>query len=121
MPLARLQALRNGHIPWEEMLDLKGFKIHAARDRLAQFIQNQAQKASRHERCVLIVHGQEGSHDAPPLIKNLINQWLPQFNEVLAFHSAQVRDGGAGAIYDFKKVLHTDLPSRLSKNTQSSS
>ena len=118
-PTKRFHALKNGQIPWDGMLDLKGFKTEAARATLSQFIQKQAKS---HERCVLIIHGKESSHGAPPLIKNLLNQWLPQFDEVLAFHSAQAKDGGLGAVYVLlKKVSHADLPARLPpKNRESS-
>lgn len=111
VPTTRFHALKNGQIPWDGMLDLKGFKTEAARATLLQFIQNQTQV---HERCVLIIHGKDSRQGVPPLIKNLINQWLPQIDEVFAFHSAQIKDGGLGAIYVLlKKVSQTDLPTRL--------
>ena len=34
-----------------------------------------------------------------PVLKTHVAYWLPQLNDVLAFSSAQSRDGGTGAIY----------------------
>lgn len=92
----RFKALKNGQIPWEGRLDLHGLKSEKARDALCQFIQMQA---ANHKRCLLIIHGKGGHEGAPPVIKNLVNRWLPQMDEVLAFHSALPKDGGAGAVY----------------------
>ncbi|MCW8409707.1 Smr/MutS family endonuclease [Legionella sp. PATHC035] len=92
----RFKALRHGQIPWEARLDLHGLKSENARDTLCQFIQTQAENNSR---CILIIHGKGGYQGAPPVIKNLLNRWLPQLDEVLAFHSALPKDGGSGAVY----------------------
>ena len=103
VPTKRLDALKNGQISREATLNLQGLKTEAAREALCQFIEVQAQK---HERCFLIIHGKDTRKDAPPLIKNLLNQWLPQFNEVLAFHSAQAKDGGLGqSMYYLKQFF----------------
>jgi len=100
----RLKALKTGQIPWEARLDLHGLKSEEARDNLCQFIQTQAQN---HKRCLLIIHGKGGYQGAPPVIKNLLNRWLSQMDEVLAFHSALPKDGGSGAVYVLlKKVVH---------------
>lgn len=96
VPSKRFRALKNGQIPWEARLDLHGFKTEAARESLSQFIQIQKQN---NKRCLLIIHGKGGHQGSPPVIKNLVNRWLPQFEEVLAFHSAQAKDGGHGAVY----------------------
>lgn len=92
----QLKALRNGQIHWEAKLDLHGKHVDAARQSLCQFIETQTQNDKR---CVLIVHGKGGQEGAPPVIKNLVNRWLPQIDDVVAFHSALPRDGGTGALY----------------------
>lgn len=92
----RFKALKNGQIRWEGRLDLHGLKSETARDSLCHFIQTQMEQEKR---CVLIVHGKGGHLGAPPVIKNLVNRWLPQLEEVLAFHSALPKDGGMGAVY----------------------
>lgn len=96
--LAQKRALKNGQIPWEARLDLHGYQIEKARDSLCRFIQAQQDK-----RCVLIIHGKGGHQGSPPVIKNLINRWLPQMDEILAFHSAHAKDGGSGALYVLMK------------------
>jgi DNA-nicking Smr family endonuclease len=46
------------------------------------------------------VHGKgNGSWQKQPVLKNKLNQWLRQRDEVLAFCSARPCDGGTGAIY----------------------
>lgn len=92
----RFKALKNGQIPWEERLDLHGLQGDTARGLLCQFIHAQTEHKKR---CLLIIHGKGGHQGAPPVIKNLVNRWLPQLDDVLAFHSAQPKDGGAGAVY----------------------
>ncbi|MGC1182175.1 Smr/MutS family protein [Legionella sp.] len=92
----RFKALKNGQIPWEGRLDLHGFKSEKARDALCQFIRIQAEN---NKRSLLIIHGKGGHEGAPPVIKNLVNRWLPQLENVLAFHSALPKDGGTGAVY----------------------
>ncbi|CAM2858826.1 Smr/MutS family protein [Legionella worsleiensis] len=93
---SRLRHLKNGAIAWEARLDLHGLQTEEARKALCQFIHNQKEQ---NKRCLLIIHGKGGHLGAPPVIKNLINRWLPQFDEVLAFHSALAKDGGNGAVY----------------------
>lgn len=90
----RFKALQKGEIPWEARLDLHGKTTEEARVALSHFLSNQAGK-----KCLLIVHGKGGYHGVPPVIKNLVNRWLPQFEEVLAYHSAIPKDGGTGAVY----------------------
>lgn len=94
----RFKDLKNGRIAWEARLDLHGLRADQARDTLCQFITKQTEYRNR---CVLIIHGKGGQEGAPPLIKNLVNRWLPQMDEVIAFHSALPKDGGTGAIYVF--------------------
>jgi DNA-nicking Smr family endonuclease len=110
--------LKNGQIPWEAELNLSGFAKEAAREVLSVFIQKQV-KSNR--RCVLIIHGHEGQKNKPPLIKNLINCWLPQIPEVQAFYSAQKKDGGVAAVYVLlNSKVHTE-PARLPKADKNTS
>ena len=109
LPSKRVRDLRIGAIRWESRLDLHGMKADAAREALCRFIESQFQNSKR---CVLIIHGKGGHEGAPPVIKNLVNRWLPQMEEVLAFHSALPKDGGQGAVYVLLKksglALSTD-------------
>jgi DNA-nicking Smr family endonuclease len=92
----RFRALQKGAIPWEARLDLHGLHRDEAKEALSQFIHHQIQN---HKRSLLIIHGKGGQEGSPPVIKNLVNRWLPQFSDVLAFHSACPKDGGNGAVY----------------------
>lgn len=108
--LQRFQELKNGQIHIEDILDIQGLKTDAARKALQNFIELHAKK---HERCMLIIFGKERLIQKKPPLKNLINSWLPQFKEVLAFHSAQAIDGGLEAVYVLlKREYQTDLPVR---------
>ena len=95
----RFRELKNGAIFWENRLDLHGLRIDEARDTLCHFIYQQIQYKHR---CALIIHGKGGRH-REPLLKNLVNHWLKQIPQVLAFHSAINKHGGTGALYVFLK------------------
>ncbi len=91
------QDLQRGVIQPESTLDLHGLRVAEARRELAQFI---PWCAHRGYRCVRIIHGKgQRSAEQQPILKQKINQWLPQRKEVLAFVSAPRRDGGTGAVY----------------------
>ncbi|MCP4598218.1 Smr/MutS family protein [Neptuniibacter sp.] len=95
--LRLLKRLKQGHIPWEQGLDLHGYTVDQARDQLSNFIFDARR---RNNRCVLIVHGKShSSGNQQALIKSYVNEWLKRLNGVLAFCSAQARDGGSGALY----------------------
>lgn len=96
LPNKRFKALRHGQIPWEARLDLHGLQAEKAKEALCHFIST---RAEQNKRCLLIIHGKGGQEGAAPIIKNLVNRWLPQMDEVLAFHSALAKDGGHGAVY----------------------
>lgn len=92
-----LKKLRKGHIPWQEGLDLHGYSVDDAREQLTRFIRD-SQRAQL--RCVLVVHGKAFTQPGQPaLIKSHVNDWLRQMPDVLAFCSAQPKDGGTGALY----------------------
>lgn len=89
--------LRRGRIIPEASLDLHGYHVEEARKALPRFIDLAQQRALR---CVRIIHGKgKGSAGQQPILKQRINQWLPQSPAVLAFCSAPRWDGGSGATY----------------------
>ncbi|VAW71729.1 hypothetical protein MNBD_GAMMA10-2387 [hydrothermal vent metagenome] len=94
---AYLKQIRNARIPIEDQLDLHGYRAEQAGNALLSFLDH-AQQASY--KLVLIVHG-KGHHsgDAQPVLKTMVNKWLQSIPEVLAFVSAQPKDGGTGAVY----------------------
>lgn len=95
--LRLLKRLRQGHVPWEAGLDLHGYTVEQARDELSTFIHD----ASRQQlRAVIVIHGKAFTQPGQPaLLKSCVNDWLRQLGPVLAFCSAQPKDGGTGAVY----------------------
>ncbi len=89
--------LRQGKIIIDDHLDLHGYTIAEARETLLEFIQF-AQK--QQIRCIRLVHGKGYRNSSnKPVLKNKVNSWLRQHPDVLAFSSAQPKDGGTGAMY----------------------
>ena len=91
-----MQRLQNGEIPYGDRIDLHGYRPHIATAELEKFFKH---ALAQQLRCLLVIHG-KGEHSAGnlPVMKNLLNQWLPEQPEVLAFHSAPPKLGGAGAL-----------------------
>ncbi len=91
------QDLRRGRLEIEMELDLHGLTAKHAQSTLEQFIRDCHR---RQIRCVRIIHGKGyGSEDRQPVLKQKVNHWLRQRQDVLAFCSATSRDGGTGAAY----------------------
>lgn len=92
-----LRQLKRGDLRPEARLDLHGQTIAEAGATLAEFLEA-AQATGL--RCVCVVHGKgHRSAEGRPVLKTQINQWLRDTPDVLAFSSAQPRDGGMGALY----------------------
>lgn len=93
----QMRKLRRGQFSIGGQLDLHGMTSDDARAALAAFI-HRSQAAGI--RCVRIIHGKgHGSRQKIPVLKNKVNRWLRQRDEVLAFCSAPPQDGGTGAVY----------------------
>jgi DNA-nicking Smr family endonuclease len=92
-----IRRLRRGLIPIEDELDLHGLTQTAARDQLAEFLQN---SRSAGIRCVRIIHGKGYRSGARgPILKIAVDLWLRRHLDVMAFSSARPIDGGTGAVY----------------------
>lgn len=95
-----LDKLRLGQLSPESHVDLHGLNALQAYTELVRFIRNAYQ---RNMRTVTVITGRGiNSPDGIAVIRNLIQEWLthdPFKRVVLAFCSAQPRDGGAGALY----------------------
>ncbi len=92
-----VKKLRRGQLPIDAALDLHGMVVTEAREALQAFI-DECQTSST--RCARIVHGKgHGSSSHYPVLKNRVNGWLREIDAVLAFCSAQPKDGGTGALY----------------------
>jgi len=91
------QKLRRGQFSIEAELDMHGMTITAAKEALSQFLANVIRKR---QSCVRIIHGKgRGSRNGKPVLKQNLQSWLRQRNDVLAYCSARPRDGGTGAVY----------------------
>jgi len=89
--------LRRGELAIESELDLHGLTKIEARMQVSTFLQ---ECRARQTRCVRIIHGKgHGSASKRPILKQYVNHWLRQREDILAFCSARQVDGGGGAIY----------------------
>lgn len=96
-----MKRLKNGkfHTIWQ--LDLHGYTENEADKVLKNFLTDAIAQQARY---LIIVHGKGyNSKTDFPVLKNLVNQRLPQVPQVLAYCSAQPKDGGTGAVYVFLK------------------
>lgn len=91
-----LKKLRQGKNPIEHSIDLHGLTVAQARQQLLTFLAECETSGIRH---TLIIHGKGYRSREKPVIKPMVNRWLRQLDNVLAFHSAQPADGGSGAVY----------------------
>jgi len=91
-----LKKLRSGKLLLDSTLDLHGLTVEQARLQLTEFMEECSQFGYRH---VIIIHGKGFRSQNRPVIKPMVNRWLRQADEVLAFYSAQPKDGGTGAVY----------------------
>ena len=92
-----LKQLRRGQLSITAELDLHGYIVADARIALTEFLTDCRLHG---DRCVRIVHGKgHGSRQKLPVLKNKVNSWLQQRDEILAFCSARPVDGGTGAVY----------------------
>jgi DNA-nicking Smr family endonuclease len=92
--------LRRGEYPVQGRLDLHGMIRADAKKAVEEFVLSSRRAGKR---CVLVVHG-KGLHSEAqiPVLKEGVQEWLSRgrvAREVIAFTSARVQDGGAGAVY----------------------
>jgi DNA-nicking Smr family endonuclease len=86
--------LRLGDYRFDSRLDLHGLTVEQSREALWRFVAD----CMKHDvRAALINHGKGAGRSTPALLKSCVAMWLPQFAEVLAFHSAPRHLGGTGA------------------------
>ena len=88
--------LRLGKYEIQLRLDLHRHTVEQARNALWHFVDD----CHKHGvRCALVTHGKGEGREQPARLKSCVNHWLRQFDQVLAFHSAQKTHGGVGATY----------------------
>jgi DNA-nicking Smr family endonuclease len=88
--------LRMGRYPIESRLDLHGLTVDEAMRVTSDFIRRSRLQSKR---CLHISHGKGVKQDSPAKLKNYVAVWLANMPEVLAYHSAQPKDGGTGCVY----------------------
>lgn len=86
--------LRLGDYQFDARLDLHGYSLEQAREAVFKFVRDCHRLDIR---AALIAHGKGVGRNPPALLKSCVAHWLPQFEEVLAFHSAPRHLGGMGA------------------------
>jgi DNA-nicking Smr family endonuclease len=109
---ASAERLKRGQYPIEARIDLHGMTQDDAHGTLGDFI---AASARAGRRCVLVITGKglrrlgddmssgaAGAAGAVGILRNAVPRWLneaPNRARILAFATAQPRDGGGGAFY----------------------
>lgn len=96
--------LKRGKLPIEARLDLHGMTQEQAQDELTGFL---ARAQSSGKRCVLVITG-KGPGREGGVLRRQLPQWLnlpANRARIVAFSSAQPRDGGHGAVYVLLKRL----------------
>lgn len=88
--------LRLGKYSLDARLDLHRLTVDRARREVYQFVRD---CVANDVRAALITHGKGEGRDQPALLKSYVALWLPQMEEVMAFHTAQKQHGGYGATY----------------------
>src|SRR5262245_19846221 len=94
------QRLHRGDYAVQAHIDLHGHTVEEAKEVVGRFLTS-AYLAG--QRCVLLIHGRGlNSKDNRPVLKEQVRIWLSHgrlSRLVLAFATAPVNDGGAGAVY----------------------
>lgn len=90
------KSMRMGKYPIDARLDLHKMTVERARIIVYQFIKD---CVANDVRTALITHGKGEGRERPALLKSCVAHWLPQIDDVLAFHTAQKQHGSYGATY----------------------
>jgi DNA-nicking Smr family endonuclease len=88
--------IRQGAIRPEDSIDLHGYRQAEALLELDEFM---SQAIQRRYRMILIIHGQGFRSQSEAVLKPLVQRWLSEQAQVLAWCPAQLRDGAGGASY----------------------
>lgn len=91
--------LKQGRYEAEARLDLHRMTVKHARSEVFGFIEESFEHGLR---SIMIVHGKgenSAQSKASGRLKAYVDHWLRELDQVQAFHSAQPRHGGTGAVY----------------------
>lgn len=93
------EKLHRGAFSIQGHIDLHGLSVETARDAFEDFFKKSIADGKR---MILVIHGRGLSSPAKPILKTNVFKWLttgPWRKWVMAFASARLCDGGAGATY----------------------
>ncbi len=88
--------LKKARYSFDYHLDLHRMSVSQARQIIYQLISSSEVEDFR---CLLITHGKGERSQQPAKLKSYVNHWLRQIEQVIAFHSALPKHGGAGSVY----------------------
>lgn len=91
--------LHRGDFSIQDHVDLHGLNVEAAKKVLESFLRRSLNTGKR---AVLVIHGRGLSSPGEAVLKNKVREWLSHgywSKRVIAYASAQMYDGGAGATY----------------------
>lgn len=97
--VSELRRLQRGQPPHEETINLRLQRAKSARGMLEQAVPAARRRGVR---CLLVVTGKGSGREGSGVIRRSLPDWLSRgelARHVLAFTSAQPRDGGWGAFY----------------------
>jgi len=109
-----LRRLHRGDYAVQSHIDLHGLGVAIAKEKLDQFLKDAVQLGKRQ---VLIIHGRGLSSPAEPILKTRVREWLttgPWRKWIIAYTSARICDGGAGATYVL--LRRQPITNRFKKN-----
>jgi DNA-nicking Smr family endonuclease len=112
-PLAT-RHLHGGRFSIQAHIDLHGLSVPEAERNLDQFLREAVRTGLR---AVLVVHGRGLSSPRQPILKKKVREWLIRGawrKWVMAYSSARLCDGGAGATYVL--LRHRPLTRQYRKN-----
>lgn len=90
---------KQGRYEAEAALDLHRMTVEIARREIFDFLE---ESHSLGLRSVLVIHGKgesKADKERSSILKGYVDHWLRELDMVQAFHSAQPRHGGTGAVY----------------------
>ena len=93
------KSLHRGDFSIQAHIDLHGLNANDARLVFDTFLKN---SLMMNKRAVMVVHGRGLSSPGHPVLKSKVREWLtcgPWRKWIMAFSSARLCDGGAGATY----------------------
>ncbi|NPV06250.1 MAG: DNA mismatch repair protein MutS [Syntrophaceae bacterium] len=93
------ERLHRGEFSIQAHIDLHGLGVEEARAAFEDFLR---ESVIRNRRSLLVIHGRGLSSQGEPVLKAKVTEWLtrgPWRKWVIAYSSARLCDGGAGATY----------------------